>query len=43
MAKSTKVKATASGKNPVIPKGSHRMPNGKIMKDGDHKKTKKKR
>lgn len=29
-------------KNPVIPKGSHMMPNGKIMKDSAHNKTKKK-
>jgi len=25
-----------------IPKGSHVMPNGKVMKDSAHKKTKKK-
>jgi hypothetical protein len=26
--------------NPMIPKGSHKMPNGKIMKDSAHKKLK---
>ena len=29
--------------NPMIPKGSHMMPNGKIIKDSAHKKTKKKK
>tara|TARA_R110000868_G_scaffold211566_1_gene461629 strand:- start:24 stop:320 length:297 start_codon:yes stop_codon:yes gene_type:complete len=28
--------------NTAIPKGSHKMPNGSIMKDSAHKKTKKK-
>ena len=27
--------------NPKVPKGSHMMPNGKIMKNSTHKKTKK--
>ena len=27
-------------KKTVIPKGSHKMPNGKIMKDSAHKKNK---
>ena len=26
-----------------VPKGYHKMPNGKIMKDSAHKKTKKKK
>ena len=29
-------------KKVVIPKGYHKMPDGKIMKDSTHKKTKKK-
>lgn len=29
-------------KKQVIPKGYHKMPDGKIMKDSAHKKTKKK-
>ncbi len=29
-------------KKTIVPKGSHRMPNGKIMKDSAHKKVKKK-
>jgi hypothetical protein len=29
--------------NPKIPKGSHMMPNGKVMKDSAHKKSKKKK
>lgn len=31
-----------SDKKQVIPKGYHKMPDGKIMKDSAHKKTKKK-
>jgi hypothetical protein len=45
-AKTVKQGVAASKKwhkeNPMIPKGSHMMPNGKIMKDSAHKKTKKK-
>jgi hypothetical protein len=34
-------KTTKSGKDKlVIPKGYHKMPNGKIMKDSAHKKIK---
>jgi len=29
-------------KKEIIPKGYHKMPNGKIMKDSAHKKAKKK-
>ena len=29
-------------KSPKVPKGSHVMPNGKVMKDSAHKKSKKK-
>lgn len=31
-----------SKKSNKIPKGYHKMPNGRIMKDSAHKKTKKK-